>query len=404
MNGSARLERNYIEQGMRNRVLILSNKLPYPCNDGSSIAMARLLETLVMKELDIHYFAINTDKHFKDVHRSIKKLPSVQFESFDWNTSPKISSAIGNLMTKSPYHVSRFYIPLLLHRLRQLENNSFQTVILEGAFMGMYVNEAMRIGGQTILRAHNVEHEIWKRLAENEKNPLKRWYLTLQSGRLNRFESQLSQAVDQVWCISEKDQEWFQSLTPAASFIPTAVLPKPGPSHIQPLRCHHLGALDWAPSIQGLQWFMTEIWPQVLKRVPQAEFHIAGNNPPKNFQFPEDQNIFFHGRVEDATVFTHDYGISVIPLLAGSGMRIKILENCAVAVPSISTAIGAEGIYTKDSTEAIIVESVAEFVEALVELVQQPERALALGQKAQEDILNRFGMQPTLQRIEKVWS
>ncbi|MEL0334661.1 MAG: glycosyltransferase, partial [Flavobacteriales bacterium] len=94
----------------------------------------------------------------------------------------------------------------------------------------------------------------------------------------------------------------------------------------------------------------------------------------------------------------------VIPLLAGSGMRIKILQNSAAAVPSISTAIGAEGIYTKDSTEAIIVESVAEFVEALVELVQQPERALALGQKAQEDILNRFGMQPTLQRIEKVWS
>jgi glycosyltransferase involved in cell wall biosynthesis len=149
---------------------------------------------------------------------------------------------------------------------------------------------------------------------------------------------------------------------------------------------------------------MTEIWPQVLNRVPQAEFHIAGNNPPKNFQFPKDQNIFFHGRVEDATVFTHDYGISIIPLLAGSGIRIKILENCAAAVPSISTAIGAEGIYTKDSTEAIIVESVAEFVEALVELVQQPERALALGQKAQEDILNRFGMQPTLQRIEKVWS
>ena len=149
---------------------------------------------------------------------------------------------------------------------------------------------------------------------------------------------------------------------------------------------------------------MAEIWPQVLQQVPQAEFHIAGNNPPENFQFPEQQNIFFHGRVADATTFTHQHGISVIPLLAGSGMRIKILQNSAAAAPSISTAIGAEGIYTKDSSEAIIVESAAEFIEALVDLLQEPERALALGQKAQEDILNRFGMQPTLQRIEKVWS
>lgn len=389
---------------MKNKVLILSNKLPYPSDDGSSIAMARLLEALAMKELDLYYYAINTDKHFKNVEESVVQQSNVTFEAFAWNTSPKLSTALGNLATSLPYHVSRFYIPTLLKCLKAFDTNSFHTVILEGAFMGMYVSEAKRIGQQTILRAHNVEHEIWQRLAENEKNSLKRWYLKLQSRRLQRFEIQLSQVVSQIWCISEKDQEWFETQTSTAFFIPTAVLPKPGPSKIQPLRCHHLGALDWAPSIQGLQWFMTEIWPQVLKRVPQAEFHIAGNNPPKNFQFPEDQNIFFHGRVEDATVFTHDYGISVIPLLAGSGMRIKILENCAVAVPSISTSIGAEGIYTKDSTEAIIVESVAEFVEALVELVQQPERALALGQMAQEDILNRFGMQPTLQRIEKVWS
>ncbi|MGA0196600.1 MAG: glycosyltransferase family 4 protein [Schleiferiaceae bacterium] len=389
---------------MKNKVLILSNKLPYPSDDGSSIAMARLLETLVMKELDLHYYAINTDKHGKDVDESRAHQPNVRFEAFDWNTSPKPSTALGNLATNLPYHVSRFYIPTLLQRLEAFETNSFHMVVLEGAFMGMYVSEAKRIGKQTILRAHNVEHEIWQRLAENEKNPFKRWYLKLQSRRLRKFESQLSQAMDQIWCISQKDQQWFKSLCSAASFIPTAVLPKPGPSNIQPLRCHHLGALDWAPSIQGLQWFMADIWPQVLHRVPQAEFHIAGNNPPENFQLPKDQNIFFHGRVADATAFTHEHGISVIPLLAGSGMRIKILQNSAAAVPSISTDIGAEGIYTKDSTEAIIVESAAEFIEALVELVQQPERALALGQNAQEDILNRFGMQPTLQRIEKVWS
>jgi len=389
---------------MKNKVLILSNKLPYPSDDGSSIAMARLLETLVMKELDLHYFAINTDKHCKDVEISKAHQPNVTFEAYAWNTSPKVSTALGNLATNLPYHVSRFYIPTLLLRLEAFETDSFHTVILEGAFMGMYVSEAKRIGEQTILRAHNLEHEIWQRLAENEKNPMKRWYLKLQSSRLQRFECKLSQAVDQIWSISEKDQQWFESHTPAASFIPTTVLPTSGPSNIQPLRCHHLGALDWAPSIQGLQWFITEIWPQVLHSVPQAEFHIAGNNPPENFQFPKDQNIFFHGRVADATTFTHDHGISVIPLLAGSGMRIKILQNCAAAVPSISTAIGAEGIYTKDSKEVIIVDSASEFIEALVELVQQPERALALGKLAQEDILNRFGMQPTLQRIEKVWS
>ena len=168
---------------MKNKVLMLSNKLPYPSDDGSSIAMARLLETLVMKELDLHYYAINTDKHGKDVDVSKTQQPNITFEAFAWNTSPKPSTALGNLATNLPYHVSRFYIPTLLQRLKAFDTNSFHTVVLEGAFMGMYAIEAKRIGQQTILRAHNVEHEIWQRLAENEKNPLKRWYLKLQSRR-----------------------------------------------------------------------------------------------------------------------------------------------------------------------------------------------------------------------------
>ena len=80
---------------MKNKVLILSNKLPYPSDDGSSIAMARLLETLLMKELDLHYFAINTDKHYKDVEISLAHQPTVNFEAFEWNTSPKASTALG---------------------------------------------------------------------------------------------------------------------------------------------------------------------------------------------------------------------------------------------------------------------------------------------------------------------
>jgi hypothetical protein len=84
---------------MKSRVLILSNKLPYPSDDGSSIAMARLLETLAMKELDLHYYAINTDKHSKDVEVSRAHQPNVTFEAFAWNTSPKVSTALGNLAT-----------------------------------------------------------------------------------------------------------------------------------------------------------------------------------------------------------------------------------------------------------------------------------------------------------------
>lgn len=389
---------------MNNNVLILSNKLPYPDSDGSSIAMARMLEVLVMKKLSVYFLAINTNKHCKDVGVSKKRIPTVTFEAFPWDTSPKVLSAITNLSSRAPYHVSRFYIPTLLNRLKKFKDGMFDTIILEGAFMGMYLNECNRIGNRIILRAHNVEHQIWTRLAVNEVNPLKKWYLKLQSKRLQRFESDLARSVDQIWCISKNDLEWFELHTNKGHFIPTAVLPQKDPERIAHLKCHHLGALDWAPTIQGLQWFIKEIWPKVIKIIPNAEFHIAGNNPPRNFKVPEKLNIFYHGQVESAVNFMHNHGISIVPLLAGSGMRIKILQNSAAGVPTLSTAIGAEGIFKKGSDKAIIVESKQEFITGLIRLFESPDTTKELAKKAKEDILRRFGIQATLERVEEVWS
>ena len=389
---------------MNNNVLILSNKLPYPDSDGSSIAMARMLEVLVMKKLSVHFLAINTNKHFKDIEVSREHTPTVTFEAFAWDTSPKVLSAITNLSSNAPYHVSRFYIPTLLNRLKKFKEGMFDTIILEGAFMGMYLNECKRIGNRIILRTHNVEHQIWTRLAINEVSRLKKWYLKLQSNRLKRFESNLARSVDQIWCISKNDLEWFELHTNKCHFIPTAVLPQKDPEKIVPLKCHHLGALDWAPTIQGLQWFINEIWPKVIKIIPNAEFHIAGNNPPSNFKVPEKLNIFYHGQVENAVTFMHNHGISIVPLLAGSGMRIKILENSAAGVPTLSTTIGAEGIFEKGSDKALIVESEQEFIAGLIRLFETPDTTKELAKKAKEDILRRFGIQATLERVEEVWS
>lgn len=389
---------------MNNNVLILSNKLPYPDSDGSSIAMARMLEVLVMKKFSVHFLAINTNKHFKDIGVSREHIPTVTFEAFVWDTSPKVLSAITNLSSSAPYHVSRFYIPTLLNRLKKFKDGMFDTIILEGAFMGMYLNECKRIGNRIILRAHNVEHQIWTRLTINEVSRLKKWYLKLQSNRLKRFESNLARSVDQIWCISKNDLEWFELHTNKCHFIPTAVLPQKDPEKIVPLKCHHLGALDWAPNIQGLQWFISEIWPKVIKIIPKAEFHIAGNNPPSNFKVPEKLNIFYHGQVENAVNFMHNHGISIVPLLAGSGMRIKILQNSAAGVPTLSTAIGAEGIFKKGSDKAIIVESEQEFISGLIRLFESPDTTQVLAKKAKEDILRRFGIQATLERVEEVWS
>ncbi len=269
--------------------------------------------------------------------------------------------------------------------------------------MGQYLVLAQQKAQRVILRAHNVEWVIWDRLAQNEPNPIKRAYLKLQSQRLQRFETKLSQRVGAVWTISPKDALWFEPLNAKTGFFPNTVLEQQAPSAIIPFKCHHLGALDWAPNVQGLQWFLTQVWPVVLKRMPKAEFHIAGNNPPKNLDFQEHANVFFHGRVADANAFRAANGISIVPLLAGSGMRIKILELAAQGIPMVSTPIGAEGIFSPSEDAFFIQSDPEKMAEVLTNLMEHPDQALELGRKTQKDILNRFGMDATLQALNNLW-
>lgn len=386
------------------KVLILSNKIPYPADDGSSIAMARLLEAfLAHGEMDLWYYAINPDKHRKDPHTFSENAPAVRFESFSANTSPSALGALLNLFEGSPYHVSRFFLPEVVAKLKTFEDQFFHTIIIEGAFMGQYLDLAQQKAQRVILRAHNVEWVIWDRLAQNEPNPIKRAYLKLQSQRLQRFETKLSQRVGAVWTISPKDSLWFEPLNAKTGFFPNTVLEQQAPSGINPFKCHHLGALDWAPNVQGLQWFLTQVWPVVLKRMPMAEFHIAGNNPPKKLDFQEHANVFFHGRVADANAFRAANGISIVPLLAGSGMRIKILELAAQGIPMVSTPIGAEGIFSPSDDAFFIQSDPEKMAEVLTTLMEHPNRALELGRKTQKDILNRFGMDATLQALNNLW-
>lgn len=386
------------------KVLILSNKIPYPAEDGSSIAMARLLEALIEQgNMDLWYFAINPDKHKKSPEVFTQQAPSVHFTFFDANTSPSLLGALGNLIEGSPYHVSRFYLPPVIKELSVFKDQFFHTIIIEGAFMGKYLTLAQQKAKRVILRAHNVEWVIWDRLAQNEPNTLKRVYLKLQSQRLQRFETHISQQVNAIWTISPKDSIWFKSLNPKVGFFPNTVLPQTAPSSIEPFKCHHLGALDWAPNVQGIQWFLAKVWPIVLKRMPQAEFHIAGNNPPDELDFTSYPNVFFHGRVEDANVFREANGISIVPLLAGSGMRIKILELAAQGIPMVSTSIGAEGIFEPSEENYFIQSDPERMAEVLATLMEHPHQSSELGRKTQRDILNRFGMGATLQALKILW-
>ncbi|RZK52344.1 MAG: glycosyltransferase [Hymenobacter sp.] len=135
----------------------------------------------------------------------------------------------------------------------------------------------------------------------------------------------------------------------------------------QPRSLFMLGSLNWLPNLEGVEWFLREVWPQAHRELPELTLHIAGTAPPAHLTSrPQGQdNVFVHGFVESAADFMQAYELMLVPLLSGGGMRIKIVEGMALGKAILSTTIGAEGIEVQEEAELLLRDGAAAWLDAL---------------------------------------
>jgi glycosyltransferase involved in cell wall biosynthesis len=154
----------------------------------------------------------------------------------------------------------------------------------------------------------------------------------------------------------------------------------------------HLGGLDWMPNQEGIMWFLNHCWPLILAKFPNTRFYIAGRNAPRSLvkQIIEHPNITYCGEVPDAAQFIRFKGIMVVPLLTGSGMRVKIVEGMTLGKAIVSTTIGAEGVEAQDGKHFLIADSPDDFVVALEKLLLDKAKVIEMGKDAKAFALSNF--------------
>jgi hypothetical protein len=172
------------------RILQLSNKSPFPPNDGSSIAIANLALGFADNEVDLHLLSINTKKHYKaddKIDDLIKE--KTNYQSVYKNTNTSLLGAFLNLFSNQSYFVSRFYFNKYKNILiEKLQSQTYDIIQIEGIFMASYIPTIKKYSeAKIVLRAHNIEHQIWDRLLLQEKSWLKKQYVTLQNKRLTNL-------------------------------------------------------------------------------------------------------------------------------------------------------------------------------------------------------------------------
>lgn len=358
------------------RILQISNKAPYPPNDGSSIAITTLAEGIADCGAELHLLSINTKKHFKPDNEIPSEFKNkTNYQSIYKNTDTTLLGALFNLFTSQSYFVSRFYFKEFENKLIDiLTKHEFDIIQIEGVFMATYIPIIKQYSKAKIaLRSHNLEHQIWERHLSAEKNSLKKIYLTLQNKRLKKFEIDAFNQVDAIVTITDDDKKNITSLCNHKAIYtcltglnlnqyPIAETVK------YPNTFFHFASMDWLPNIEAVDWLLEKVWPLVIKNEPAAKLIIAGRGMPQKFKKINQANVLIIEDVKNSKDFYHCYDMMLVPLWSGSGLRIKLVEGLAYGKPIVTTSIGAEGINYTNNKNILIADNETLFAEAMLVL------------------------------------
>lgn len=349
--------------------------------------MNRLIEGLIEAGHSVKVLAVNSEKY--DIKKEIvpsEYLNKTHIEWVDMDLSVKAWPAFLHFISGKSYHVARFVSEAFKTKLIQiLQTDRFDIVQLETVFLAPYIpviraNSSSRI----ILRLHNIEHLIWQRMYFQNIFSLKGLYFHHLFKTLRNYELNNLNDVDALLPITEKDATFFKKHTPTKiKIIPYGIdLPETKEDQESENAMFYIGAMNWRPNIEGIRWFLKNVWPSLHRKFPQLKFYIAGRKMPSWLLKLKQENIVVLGEVEDAEQFVRSKRIAVVPLFSGSGIRIKIIESMSLGKAVISTSTGAEGIDYENGKNIFIADSAEAFIQNVGILYTQPELSKKMGQEA----------------------
>ncbi len=388
-------------------ILFICNKSPWPPKEGGPIAMNQLITGLQQAGNHVKVLTVDSAKYHVDpalVPEDYRQKTGIEFVPLDLSVRPV--PAFFNLFTRKSYHVQRFISTSFEKKLITiLQHADFDIVQLETLFMAPYIRVIRKYSrAKVVLRAHNIEHLIWKRLALASRNPLKKLYIRHLYVTLERYEKSILEQFDGILPITGKDAAFFRQysrkpVTVIPFGVDTEVVPRPESLSVENA-LFHIGAMNWLPNEEGIRWFLKNVWPRLTTRFPEMKLYLAGRAMPDWLLRLHEKNVVVAGEVDDARDFMATKSISIAPLFSGSGVRIKILESMSLAKAVVSTHTGAEGIAYTKGKDILIADTTDAFAAAIIRLYENPEEARQIGKNARRLIEAKHNNTKIIARLE----
>lgn len=394
------------------RILFFSITVPFPATDGGRIRVLNLLEQLARTE-QITFLALQTTPEDQS---GIDYLNGLGIDCHLVERSPSLppvtmDTVVRAITKRQPVTVSRYYSSKLEKLFHQLLDQKKIDLIHYEMFHAAQYSLPTKI--PTLLSTQNIDSYIWKRLAKETKNPVKKLIYWTQAKAFSRCERESCGEFSAATCVSANDQELLNRTCPQ---LPVHVIANGVDLDLyqvsevieEPETLIFTGSMDWYPNEDAVTFFLKSILPHVRQSYPNVRMLVVGQHPTDKLrQMVELANtnseVIITGRVDDVKPYINRASVYVVPLRIGGGTRLKILEALALRKAVVSTTIGAEGLNLVDQQEIILADQPEQFARAVIELLDDAQRRRSLGEKGRERVEKNYGWPAIVENLRQVY-
>jgi hypothetical protein len=358
-------------------VLVVATKAPWPAIDGGRFLLLNTLQALAAAGCRLTLVAPVDPGRF-DLAQVAREI--APFCTPVLVPMAPLSPAAALLRSKGgPLSIARHSLPEVRQEVeRRLAGERFDLVHAEQLQALPQAEPAFARKIPVVLRAQNVESDLWAATARREKRGVGRQLFRREAKVLATWEGRAVRRAAMTLALSVEDAARLRELAGEGGTVGVvrAAFPDlpPGTGRLEGDPAVALfGSQGWLPNEESTAWFVAEVWPEVQERSSAALLHLFGSPPGS-----AEPTIVPHAAPDDSGEVYAPGSILAVPLRIASGVRIKILEAWARGVPVVATPAALAGLEAEDGREALVAREPLEFAAAIERIHRQPELAAAL--------------------------
>jgi glycosyltransferase involved in cell wall biosynthesis len=377
------------------KLLFITPELPYPPQSGGKVKSLKLLHALAEK----YQVTLACPLKMEDA-QYVEEFYAISPCAHHLHQEVRILRTPGNLILSYLRG-----IPLNVHRTynEQLQNNiaalaSEQDIVFLDHYE-VYPYLPTDYQGMAVYHAHNAYFKMWERYAQLPGNPVMRAVAYMESRRVKKYETAVSNNTDLSFAAPNDALELAKAGASKDKLHNTFHLGDDQQLQLPELQYAHtekklmyVGFLGWEPNSQGLLWFIEKVWPKLVEGHPDLQLDIVGKGPGQRLQDAAAKwtGITLKGFVPDLQKIYNSSRVSVAPLMFGSGMKVKILDSMARGMPTVTTSVGAEGIDVEHGTHILIADEPAKMATYIDQLLNDLDLWLYLQKNSRALITERY--------------